>query len=144
MSDTLTNAEVEVLTKLGNEIKTGLACDINHHRLPCLNDRLSSVDAMRRYLEIHDYEVRDPRECYWSMTDKNKYRIPINEYLASRCRTIKKYYLERDNTDNSICEDMLRIEAENLRMIEDAGEVYILEKSAIERIPGKIDIDIYA
>lgn len=57
MSDTLTNKEVDELVKLGKDIQAGLSCDANGTGEPCRTDRLDAVSNMKRYLEIHDYDV---------------------------------------------------------------------------------------
>ena len=60
MSDTLTNKEVDELVKLGKDIQAGLSCDANGTGEPCRTDRLDAVENMKRYLEIHDYDVIAP------------------------------------------------------------------------------------
>ncbi len=67
MSDTLTNKEIDKLVKLGGDIQQDLGCDANGTGLPCRTDRLSAVDSMKRYLEIHNYSVIDK--------NKKPYRI---------------------------------------------------------------------
>jgi len=57
MSNTLTNQEQEELFRLGEDIQAGLSCDANGTGLPCRTDRLSAVENMKRYLEIHNYDV---------------------------------------------------------------------------------------
>jgi hypothetical protein len=57
MSDTLTNKEIDELVKLGKDIQAGLSCDANGTGEPCRTDRLDAVSNMKRYLEIHDYDV---------------------------------------------------------------------------------------
>ena len=65
MSNTLTNKEVDELVKLGKDIQAGLSCDANGTGIPCRTDRLDAVSNMKRYLEIHDYDV-------WPKGDKNE------------------------------------------------------------------------
>jgi hypothetical protein len=67
MSDTLTNKETSWLVELGQDIQADLSCDANGTGLPCRTDRLSAVDSMKRYLEIHNYSVIDK--------NKKPYRI---------------------------------------------------------------------
>ena len=62
MVDTLTNKEVDELVKLGKDIQAGLSCDANGTGEPCRTDRLDAVSNMKRYLEIHDYDVRSNNE----------------------------------------------------------------------------------
>ena len=57
MVDTLTNKEVDELVKLGKDIQAGLSCDANGTGEPCRTDRLDAVSNMKRYLEIHNYDV---------------------------------------------------------------------------------------
>ena len=67
MSDTLTDTDIKRLVKLGGDIQQDLGCDVNDTGLPCRTDRLSAVESMKDYLEIHDYIVRHK--------DKKPYRI---------------------------------------------------------------------
>ena len=60
MSDTLSNKEIDKLVKLGGDIQQDLSCDANGTGLPCRTDRLDAVENMKRYLEIHDYDVIAP------------------------------------------------------------------------------------
>jgi hypothetical protein len=60
MTDTLTNKEIDELVKLGKDIQAGLSCDANGTGEPCRTDRLDAVSNMKRYLEIHDYDVIAP------------------------------------------------------------------------------------
>ena len=55
----LSNIEIEKLVKLGDNIQKDLSCDANGTGLPCRTDRLSAVENMRRYLEIHGYKIKD-------------------------------------------------------------------------------------
>ena len=61
----LSNKEIEKLEKLGDDIQKDLSCDANGTGLPCRTDRLEAVSNMKRYLEIHDYDV-------WPKGDKNE------------------------------------------------------------------------
>ena len=53
----LTAREQEELVKLGDNIQKDLSCDANGTGLPCRTDRLDAVSNMKRYLEIHNYDV---------------------------------------------------------------------------------------
>ena len=53
----LTVQERDELVKLGTAIKMDLDCDANGTGEPCRTDRLEAVSNMKRYLEIHDYDV---------------------------------------------------------------------------------------
>ena len=73
MSNTLTNQEQEELFRLGEDIQAGLSCDANGTGLPCRTDRLSAVENMKRYLEIHNYTVIDKsRKPYRIMKSKSE------------------------------------------------------------------------
>ena len=61
----LTAREQEELFRLGEDIQKDLSCDANGTGLPCRTDRLDAVSNMKRYLEIHDYDV-------WPKGDKNE------------------------------------------------------------------------
>ena len=63
----LTDKEINKLVELGADIQLCLSCDINDTGLPCRTDRLSAVESMKEYLEIHGYIVRHK--------DKKPYRI---------------------------------------------------------------------
>ena len=67
MTDTLSNKEIDQLIDCGKAIQEDLMCDANGTGLPCRTDRLSAVESMKDYLEIHDYIVRHK--------DKKPYRI---------------------------------------------------------------------
>ena len=67
MSDTLSNKEIDQLIDCGKAIQDDLMCDANGTGLPCRTDRLSAVESMKEYLEIHGYIVRHK--------DKKSYRI---------------------------------------------------------------------
>lgn len=61
MSNVLTDAELDDLALIGNVIKMSLECDVNETGVPCRTDRVTAVEAMVMYLEIHDYVcVYDP------------------------------------------------------------------------------------
>ena len=71
MSDTLTNKETSWLVELGQDIQADLSCDANGTGLPCRTDRLSAVDSMKRYLEIHGMKViKDPK--VWEYPSKSE------------------------------------------------------------------------
>ena len=57
MSDTLTDKEMAELAELGKRIQLGLSCNVNGEGVPCRSDRTAAVCDMKRYLEIHDYQV---------------------------------------------------------------------------------------
>jgi len=59
MSRVLTNKECNYLTILGKKISNTLKCDINGTGLPCRTDRIASVELMRKYIAIHDYNFTD-------------------------------------------------------------------------------------
>ena len=61
----LTTQEQEELFRLGEDIQKDLSCDANGTGVPCRTDRLEAVSNMKRYLEIHDYDV-------WPKGDKNE------------------------------------------------------------------------
>ena len=61
----LTAQEQEELFRLGEDIQKDLSCDANGTGVPCRTDRLEAVSNMKRYLEIHDYDV-------WTKGDKNE------------------------------------------------------------------------
>ena len=56
----LTAQEQEELFRLGDDIQKDLSCDANGTGIPCRTDRLSAVENMKRYLEIHVYDVIAP------------------------------------------------------------------------------------
>ena len=56
----LTTQEQEELFRLGEDIQKDLSCDANGIGIPCRTDRLSAVENMKRYLEIHNYDVIAP------------------------------------------------------------------------------------
>ena len=53
----LTAQAQEELVKIGDNIQKDLSCDANGTGLPCRTDRLEAVSNMKRYLEIHNYDV---------------------------------------------------------------------------------------
>ena len=55
----LSNIEIEKLEKLGDDIQKDLSCDANSIGIPCRTDRLSAVENMKRYIEIHGYKIKD-------------------------------------------------------------------------------------
>jgi hypothetical protein len=57
----LNNQEQEELFRLGEDIQAGLSCDANGTGIPCRTDRLDAVSNMKRYLEIHNYEVNEKK-----------------------------------------------------------------------------------
>jgi len=57
MADILTTKEVDKLVKLGKDIQAGLSCDANGTGVPCRTDRLDAVSNMKKYLEIHGYNL---------------------------------------------------------------------------------------
>ena len=57
----LTAQEQEELFRLGEDIQHGLSCDANGTGIPCRTDRLDAVSNMKRYLEIHNYEVNEKK-----------------------------------------------------------------------------------
>ena len=56
-TDRLNANEQEELVNLGDNIQKDLSCDANGTGLPCRTDRLEAVSNMKRYLEIHNYDV---------------------------------------------------------------------------------------
>ena len=58
----LSDIEIEKLEKLGDDIQKDLSCDANGIGIPCRTDRLEAVSNMKRYLEIHGYNVRSNSE----------------------------------------------------------------------------------
>jgi hypothetical protein len=73
MSNTLSNKEIDKLVKLGGDIQLDLGCDANGTGLPCRTDRLSAVESMKKYLEIHNYTVIDKsRKPYRIMKSKSQ------------------------------------------------------------------------
>ena len=57
MSRVLTDLECNILAEIGKKIRLALECDINGTGLPCRTDRLASLELMRQYIAIHDYNV---------------------------------------------------------------------------------------
>ena len=68
-TDILNAQEQDELVKLGKDIQAGLSCDANGTGEPCRTDRLDAVSNMKRYLEIHEYDVIAPGKY------KKPYRI---------------------------------------------------------------------
>ena len=76
----LSNIEIEKLEKLGDDIQKDLSCDANGIGIPCRTDRLSAVENMKRYLEIHGYNVRRNNEKpYRIMKSKSQREEAKNE-----------------------------------------------------------------
>ena len=59
MPNTLSDAELAELAELRKHLITSLSCDANGNGYPCRTDRLAAVAAMRRYLELHDYVIKE-------------------------------------------------------------------------------------
>jgi len=55
----LNSQEQEELFRLGDDIQKDLSCDANGTGIPCRTDRLSAVENMKRYLEIHGFKIKD-------------------------------------------------------------------------------------
>ena len=55
----LNSQEQEELFRLGDDIQKDLSCDANGTGLPCRTDRLSAVENMKRYLEIHGFKIKE-------------------------------------------------------------------------------------
>ena len=55
----LSNIEIEELFRLGDDIKKDLSCDANGIGIPCRTDRLSAVENMKKYIEIHGFKIKD-------------------------------------------------------------------------------------
>ena len=76
----LSDIEIEELFRLGDDIKKDLSCDANGTGLPCRTDRLEAVSNMKRYLEIHGYNVRRNNEKpYRIMKSKSQREEAKNE-----------------------------------------------------------------
>ena len=59
---TLTDKECKKLVELGQKIRFSLDCDINGSGLPCATHRLTSLERMTEYLQIHNFEIIDSRK----------------------------------------------------------------------------------
>ena len=59
MSNTLSNVALAYLAVLGKQLITSLSCDANGDGYPCRTDRLAAVADMKRYLELHDYVIKE-------------------------------------------------------------------------------------
>ena len=70
----LSNQEQEELFRLGDDIQKDLSCDANGTGLPCRTDRLSAVENMKRYLEIHNYDVTEQKTAEEISSDKHQGR----------------------------------------------------------------------
>ena len=76
----LNSQEQEELFRLGDDIQKDLSCDANGIGIPCRTDRLSAVENMKRYLEIHGYVVRDWKlKPYRIMKSKSQREEAKNE-----------------------------------------------------------------
>ena len=72
--DKLTSKDIDKLKELITIIVNNLSCDISFREFedscdeeeddgfPCLTCRIDSLDAMKQFLEIHDYKVVDTSE----------------------------------------------------------------------------------
>ena len=79
-TDILNAKEQEELFRLGDDIQKDLSCDANGTGIPCRTDRLSAVENMKRYLEIHNYTVMDKsRKPYRIMKSKSQREEAKNE-----------------------------------------------------------------
>ena len=58
-TDILNAQEQEELFRLGDDIQKDLSCDANGTGIPCRTDRLSAVENMKRYVEIHGFKIKD-------------------------------------------------------------------------------------
>ena len=58
-TDILNAQEQEELFRLGDDIQKDLSCDANGGEGPCRTDRLSAVENMKRYLEIHGFKIKE-------------------------------------------------------------------------------------
>ena len=58
-TDILNAKEQEELFRLGDDIQKDLSCDANGTGLPCRTDRLSAVENMKRYIEIHGFKIKE-------------------------------------------------------------------------------------
>ena len=74
----LTEKEIKQLAKLGEDITIGLSCDINGMGIPCRTDRFAVVNAMIRYLLIHD--VTSTLEQCEDGEDVNSWWIRVEKY----------------------------------------------------------------
>ena len=61
MTDELTEEEVKMLAHLGDKIMKALRCDAGAEGTPCGNDRQTAVRFMVEYIQLHGYEVSEPR-----------------------------------------------------------------------------------
>ena len=59
MPNTLSDADLTELAVLGKQLITSLSCDANGNGYPCRTDRLAAVADMKRYLELHDYVIKE-------------------------------------------------------------------------------------
>ena len=61
MTDELTEEEVKMLAHLGDKIMKALRCDAGAEGTPCGTDRHAAVEYMSKYIQLHGYEVSEPR-----------------------------------------------------------------------------------
>ena len=73
-TDILNAQEQEELFRLGDDIQKDLSCDANGTGLPCRTDRLDAVSNMKRYLEIHNYDVTEQKTAEEISSDKHQGR----------------------------------------------------------------------
>jgi hypothetical protein len=59
MPNTLSDADLAELAELGRGLLISLSCDANGDGYPCRTDRLAAVADMKRYLELHDYVIKE-------------------------------------------------------------------------------------
>lgn len=59
MPNALSEAEMDELAELTERLITSLSCNANGDGYPCRTDRLAAVADMKRYLELHDYVVKE-------------------------------------------------------------------------------------
>ena len=84
-TDILNAKEQEELFRLGDDIQKDLSCDANGTGIPCRTDRLSAVENMKRYLEIHNYTVMDKsRKPYRIMKSKSQREETAEEISSDK------------------------------------------------------------
>ena len=71
----LSNIEIEKLEKLGDDIQKDLSCVANGIGIPCRTDRLSAVENMKKYIEIHGFSVKDMKWSIWFILNINNFTI---------------------------------------------------------------------
>ena len=84
MTDTLSNKEIAQLIACGKAIQEDLMCDANGTGLPCRTDRLSAVESMIEYLEIHGMKVIRDTEIWVAPSKSEK-----EEGKTSNCQNRK-------------------------------------------------------